>query len=279
MPAGIDVGVALGHRRTATVTAILDVDTLVPCRRVTVIYPQKRTHLFALACGGHLTHAVGRELHYLARAEVAHELVTQIVETRTLARAHVTLVVLADRYGCAAETVACGIDRVVGEHQHRARALYLLLRGLDARAQRFAPSDEHGHQFGGVDGRPRQFGEVVAVAQQLLGQFVDVVDTRHRHHGIASQVRGDGNRLGLAVGDYAHAHFRRGELGQFALELVAEIAVLQRMYGSHEFFVRHEGHSRSFGTQMRVVVGTVEYVVNALLARDATEKTGHTNIS
>lgn len=114
---------------------------------------------------------------------------------------------------------------------------------------------------------------------RLLGQFVDVVDARHRHHGIASQVRGDGNRLGLAVGDYAHAHFRRGELGQFALELVAEIAVLQRMYGSHEFFVRHEGHSRSFGTQMRVVVGTVEYVVNALLARDATEKTGHTNIS
>ena len=146
--------------------------------------------------GRHLTHAVGRELYDLARAEVAHEAVTQIVETRTLAGADISFVVLAYGDGGAAEAVAGGIYGAVGEYEHRARTLDLALYQFDTLLERLALTDEYGYQLGRVDRRVGEFGEVVALSEQFVRELLDVVDACDRNHGVAAQRRGDDYGVG-----------------------------------------------------------------------------------
>ena len=114
---------------------------------------------------------------------------------------------------------------------------------------------------------------MVALSEQFARELLDVVDAGDGNHGVAAQRRGDDYWLGLAVGDDAYAHIRRGELGQFALELVTEVSVLERVDRPHEFAFGDESHTGAFGTQMRVVVGTVEDFVHALVSRYAAQKT------
>ena len=246
--------VFLTHQATVLLANKFCIDALVVTGGETVVDPEERAYL---AAGKRLLqhlNAVGTQADNLARAQVAHHLVVEVGETGGLAghgeclqelvstdgRQAVNLL-LAYHNGRASQEVASGNDAVLGQDEHRARALYLLVYQVDTFHKGVAHIDEQGHQLSLVDVVGRHLAEVHALLQQFRGYLTQVVDFGNGHHGIAPQVRIDDDGLRVGIADDANALMPL-EGVEFVLEARAEIVALQRVDAAVEAAILVECH-------------------------------------
>ena len=127
--------------------------------------------------------------------------------------------------------VAGGDDAVLGQDEHGARALDLLVDEVDAVNERVTHINKECHQLRLVQVVGALLAEVHALCQQLVGNLAQVVDFCHRHHGIAPQVGDDDDGLRVGVADDAQSLVAL-EVAQLVLELRTEIVALQRVDGA-----------------------------------------------
>ena len=146
----------------------------------------------------------------------------------------------SDDDGCAAQEVTCGNDAVFSQYEHRARALNLLIDAVDTVYEAVAHVDEQGHHLGLVQLICALLAQVHTLCQQLIGNLAQVVDLRHRHNGIAPQVRVDDDGLRVGVADDAQA-LMSAEIAQFILELRAEVVAFQRVDAAGKALLGVEG--------------------------------------
>ena len=106
------------------------------------------------------------------------------------------------------------------------------------------------------------------LVEQLLRQFVEVLDFRHGHDGKAPEMGIDDEGLGIGVANHADAGGAALETAERRLEFSAEIRVLSVVNGTREgfFFFVVACHAASAGAEVRVVVGAVEEVSSAVFA-------------
>ena len=86
--------------------------------------------------------------------------------------------------------------------------------------------DEQGHELRLVDVIFRELTEVHTPVEQLLCYLRQIVDLRHRHHGIAAQVRVHHDGLRVGVADHAQSLIARERI-EFVLKLRTEIVALE----------------------------------------------------
>ena len=261
----VGLGIVFGSHHLATLFAdILGVDAQIVAGREAIVNPQEAAYLLALEGPLHHLDAIGTKADNLTGTQVAHHLIVEVGHAGCLGRNAVGTLLLSDDDAGASQCVAGSNDAVFGEYQHRARTLYLLVNQVDAVGERIAHIDEQGDKLRLIDVVGTHLAEVHTLSQQLVGYLAHVVHLRHRHHGIAPQVRIDEDGLRIGVADDADARLSHKSV-ELALEARAEIVAFQTVNASAEALLcveRH--HTRTLRTEMRVVVGAVEQVVDTL---------------
>ena len=256
--------VLLAKHLSASFPHVLSVDSLVVACRESVIYPQERAYLRASRRSLQHLHSVSLQLHDLSRFNVAHHLIVEIRESRCLARHRVCTWFFANHDRCAACIVARCNNTVLSHDKHRARTLDTLIHLVDTIHVVLTHIDEQGHQFRLVDFVSRQLTEVHTLRQQFVGNLAKIIDFCNAHHGISAQVRIYYNRLRVGVANHPESLISR-EAIQFVFKLRSEVVALETMNRSRKsLFLVKCYHSRTLCAEMRVVVCTVEQVVDAV---------------
>ena len=253
----------------------LHVDAIVVGSGESVVDPEEGAYLLMLGGGLQHLHALGSDFHYLARPHVAHRNEVEVREGRRLACSGPCPLFLSDNDGRTSEEVARGDDGIFGEHEHGAGALHLLIHLVDTVDEGGAHVDEQCHQLCGIDFIGRELTEVHPFGEQFVGYLANIVDFGHRDHRITSQVGVDNDGLRVGIADDAQSLVTMKGI-EFIFELGAEVVALQTVYGTAEASLGIESDKpRTLGAQMRIIICSVEQVVDAILDRYGTEKASH----
>ena len=203
-------------------------------------------------------------------------MIVEVRETRRLTRHGVSPLFLTDDDRCTPQEVAGRDNALLRQDQHGARAFNLLIHQIDALHERTAHVDEQRHEFGLVDRVGGILAEVHPTIQQFLGNLFEIIDLRHRHHGIATQVRVHEDRLRVGVTDHTYPLIAVKRI-QLILELRTKIVTLQTMDLTTEAFLMVKSYqSCTSRTQVRIIVRTVEQVVDTAFRTDGSKESSHT---
>ena len=246
----VDV-VLLAHLAAFVVARLLHVDAFVVGGREAVVDPQEGAHLLLRSGSQQLLHTITRHLDDFAGTQAIARRIVEVDIGVALRGQHIAVVALAHHDGRAAVEVAGRDDAVLGEDEHRARALHLIIYVADAVDEVLALGDEEGHQLGGVGGALAQLREVLLAGEAVVDQLIHIVDLGHRGDGELAEVRVDDDGLRVGVADDADAVVTRELVdGHLIAELGAEIRVLDVVDGAVKHLAVVGDHTRAFGAEM-----------------------------
>ena len=267
--------IGLPHLVTAGKTHLLYIASFVARYRETIVHPQERTNLHPVVGLAQLLQPVGPHTDDFAGTHIAVYLIIQIGQAARLAGSGVGTFLVADDDGRTSPLVTRHDDAVFGEEQHGAGALDATVDILDTVYIVLAFHDKQGHQLGGIDFAHAHLGQVHVLLEQLGGQLFKVVDFGHRNNGELAQVRVDHDGLRVVVADDTDTGVAL-KTGELRFELGAEIRTFQAVDSPHETCAGGiSGHTATFGSQMRIIVCTVEQICHTFRLCDCTEKTSH----
>ena len=217
----------LAHLAAFVVTGFLHIDAFVFGHGIAIINPQEGTNLLLRVGSQHLLHTVKGHFDDFARSHAVAGLIVEVDVAVALGCQHVAFPVLADDNRGAAVIVARGDDTILGEDEHRAGALHLIIYVLDAIHEILTLCDEQGDQLGGIGTAHAQLGKVLLAGQAVVDQLVHIVDLGHRGDGKLAKVRVDDDRLSIGVADDGDTVVAdEFVLTHLVAELGAEIGVL-----------------------------------------------------
>ena len=242
---------ALCKGGTAAVAGHFHVASFVAGGWITVINPEERADGHLVAGLDQRGVAIGSELHYFARAQVADVFVAQVLEGAALLQGNHGAVFFTQHDGRAAPPIAAGVELALFVHQKDgAAALDLFMDILETIDDGILSSNEGGHHFGGPNhstgGGILELHAVVL--EKLALDFFDIRNQAYCHDGERTELGGHDQRLRVCIRNNANAHVAR-EGGQVVLELAAEGSVLDVVDGAVESSVgfqhRHAAAMRS----------------------------------
>jgi hypothetical protein len=120
---------------------------------------------------------------------------------------------------------------------------------------------------------------MLAFLQKLVHNLVQISQTTNHHDSKPSQMRGHRDGLRFHITDHPDPQVRPGKTIQFRFKFIPEIGTLQTMDGTIKFRPVIKSKSRTFRSQMRMVVCAVKHVGNTILTRYTAKKSAHTSIS
>ena len=174
------------HGETQLVADLFGVDVFVLSHRVAVVDPQEGADLHFLGGLDELAQAVVRDHDGFAGAHVADGLESDVDVGMAFGSHGIVGSAAADDEGGATQIVAGGDDAVGGENQHGDATFDVTVDVTNAVGEVFALGDEECDEFGGVGATHAEFGELLALVQAELFQFVDIVDFAYGTNGEAS---------------------------------------------------------------------------------------------
>ena len=184
-------------------------------------------------------------------------------------------VLLSDDQGSPAVEVSARDEAVLSEDYKGARALDLLLDGLDAFLERGRAGDDLGDELGRVGLAGAQLREVLVLGKHLFLQLGYVAYLAYCDDCEASQMGIDDYGLRVSITDHPDAEVT-GVFVQVILEFYPEVGILQRVDIPCEDTVTVvDRHAAPACSQMRMIVYSVEEVVSALLCGDDSEYSSH----
>ena len=123
------------------------------------------------------------------------------------------------------------------------------------------------------------FAEVHAFGKQFGCDVADVVDFSNCHYSVTPQVRIDDYRLRVGVADDSESLIA-DEAVELVFKFRAEIIAFETVDCAVETgFGVKSYHSRTFGSEVRVVVCAVKQIVDTGFGRNRAEETSHGGLS
>ena len=114
-----------------------------------------------------------------------------------------------------------------------------------------------------------------SAVERLSGEFVDVVDLPDGDDGVGAELAGDDERLILVIADDADAGVAE-KFADLIVEFGAELGIGDVVDAACDAVFRiADGEASAFGSEMRVIIRTVEDVADAVMIRDDAEKAAH----
>ena len=135
--------------------------------------------------------------------------------------------------------------------------------------------DEESDEFRLIDFAAAELAEMSAFIEQLLCQFLLILDFCYGDDGKASQMAVHEHGLSIGVADDAYARVAL-KLVEFRLEACPKVCAFEVVDASQELarFVQ-SGYATAFRAEMRLIVCAVKEVVCTLLFLYRTEETAH----
>ncbi len=198
-------GVLLSHRSTTGFAHRFNIYAEIIAGRKAIINPKERADLLTSGCLLEHFHAISFQLYNLARSKVANNLIIQIRERRSLGCGSICTFLLTDNDRCTAQIIARCDNAVFGQHQHRARALDILVDKVNTLYKVLTHINEQGHKLSLVDIICRQLAEMHFFSQQFIGNFTNIVDFCYRNNRITAEMRVYDNRLRIGVANDTQA--------------------------------------------------------------------------
>ena len=120
---------------------------------------------------------------------------------------------------------------------------------------------------------------MLALIDEVLRQFLEVVDLGHGYEGKASQVAVGKHGLGIGVADHAYSGVSV-KLIEFVLKARPEVRILQVMNLALKMprFI-DGGYTAAASAEVKLIVCAVEYVGNAFLLAYYSKETAHCSLS
>ena len=264
------------HAFTVAVAGRLGVDAFVAAGRISVVNPEECADFRRVARRVLLDDAPFGDFDDLAGTELMFQMV---IEVRQRGRFHgdrVCAGLFADHDRRASEAVPGGVNAPFDQDQDRTRPVDHVLRIPDAFNQRLLPVDQHGDDLGRIQlsvVRLRKMAD--AGPEGGVGDLVDIVDLPHGHDREIAEFARNDERLVFVIADDADPG-AADELIDVVIEFRAELRIrdVVNSAGDAPFAVAH-GKPAAFGSQVRVVVRSVEKVAHTVMVRDDAEKSAH----
>ena len=202
--------VVLGQNSAAVIAHLFYVFPLIVGGRISIIRPEERADLHLFSGGRLFNHLVRRNQHNFPRSQFLIFAVTQIQVCGRFKRYAETVLLFSDDKRGAAQTVARGINTVLGQNQQRHRAVDTLLRIADALGNAVLLIDDCRSQLRRIDMPAAHLKKMgFSAGETCLGQLFFIVDPAHRCNRIGSKMRTHNQGLRLHIADAANSHIAR----------------------------------------------------------------------
>ena len=149
----------------------------------------------------HLLHAVSPQANDLTRTHVLLNLIIQVGQAARLAGSRESALLLANHDRRTPPFITSHDNAILGQQQHRARALDLFIHVLNTLHEVLALRNQQSDQLRLIGLARAQLREVHVSRKQFLLQLIDVIDFRYRDNGELTQMRIDHDRLRIRIAD------------------------------------------------------------------------------
>ena len=162
--------------------------------------------------------------------------------------------------GGASHLVAGSDDTIFRQQENAARTLYLPIDILYAVHEVLTFHDKQTYQLRGVDTPAAELAQVHILLQEVLHQFLGVVDFADRTDGETPEMGVEEQGLRIGIGDDAYASIA-AETCQLVLKLCPKGGVLNAVDDALESVLRvKSSHSRTPCAEMAVIIRAVEHI-------------------